>query len=713
MQIVAIVGCDSLGLRGAWNHRHFTNRRAGLPRRFLQHARVGWELEKLKQSREFRLSVIAEVLIAQGMDATGQALAQRHDLLLVERPSLHLLLERQPQPKIPIASLVEARRTHRHRERVADDVQKMRVGEVLDDEGHELRIGVLKWLLVADPEEFGFLLRRQERRPAFHQSLLDRQEIFARTLLATEQVGANVQGVTQAEVRVPRMGLKWLVPGKLEERPDDVGFMRNEDLRMQVQHPDQLRGAGAFVPDDEHRPNHGPHPMRPASHCRHKCMARFPVVPDDHANEYPTLRVVLYNLALLLASPVLLAGFVLHALLDRRVRAGHAYRCGLRLPPRPRRTAVWVHAVSVGEVNSVQRLIEMILAAGHYEVYLSTTTATGFDIAQRIYQDTVTLFYFPMDLRFVIRRFFDIIRPAAVIVAEVEIWPNFLDLARQRNVPVFLVNGRIGKKELAGYRPLRWFFTPFYSIYRKVFAQSEGDRARMIEIGMPARSITVTKNLKGDFSFSLDAERLAEIRRLIPEGRTVIVAGSTHAPEERHILDACRSLRSAAPFLVIAPRNIDRADAIRELCAAHGFTDALVVETTGDLPYLYACADIVIMGGSFSPEVGGHNFLEPLSFSKAVIAGPCMQNFLELDHSYAAQGGICKVGGVDQIGPALEELIRDPAQRSAIGSKGHELLLAGRGGSEETYAAIFDASGIVGEAPGVKPTDVPPSLRAP
>ncbi len=441
--------------------------------------------------------------------------------------------------------------------------------------------------------------------------------------------------------------------------------------------------------------------------------ASFLVVPDDHAKEDPTLRVVLYNLALLLASPVLLAGFLLHAIIDRRGRAGHAYRLGLKLPPKPRRTAVWVHAVSVGEVNSVKQLVEMIRAAGHYEVYLSTTTATGFATAQRVYQDTVTLFYFPVDLRFVIRRFFDVIRPAAVIIAEVEIWPNFLDVARRRNVPVFLVNGRIGMKELAGYRPLRWFLAPFYSMYRKVLAQSEGDRARMIEIGMPARSIEVTKNLKSDFSFLLDGDRLAAIRRLIPAGRTVIVAGSTHAPEERHILEACRSLWPEALFLVIAPRDIDRGEEIRELCVAHGLTaarfgearagqsaagtscDALVVNTMGELPYLYECADMVIMGGSFSPEVGGHNFLEPLYFGKPVIAGPCMQNFLDLDRSYATQGGICKIDGPEGIGPALEALIRDPARRGAIGSKGRELLIADRGGSEETYAAIFGASGVV------------------
>jgi 3-deoxy-D-manno-octulosonic-acid transferase len=432
--------------------------------------------------------------------------------------------------------------------------------------------------------------------------------------------------------------------------------------------------------------------------------------------ERATSRVVLYNLVLFLASPLLLAVFLVQAIFAPRVREGHAYRCGLRLPPRPRGTAVWVHAVSVGEVNSVKRLVEMILAADRYDVYLSTTTATGFATAQRVYEDTVTLFYFPLDLRFVIRRVLDVIRPAGVIIAEVEIWPNFLDVARRRHIPVFLVNGRIGARELAGYRRLRWFFGPFYSMYRKVLAQSEDDRARMIEVGMPAQSIAVTRNLKGDFSCSLDGDTAAATRRLIPPGRTVIVAGSTHAPEERHILAACRSLGSGTLFLVIAPRNIDRGEEIRDLCAAHGFSamlvgearagqpmagrpcNALVVNTMGDLLYFYQSADIVIMGGSFSPSVGGHNILEPLYFGKPVITGPCMQNFLDIDRYYAAQGGICKIDGPEGIGPALQDLIRDAARRRAIGSKGQELLAGGRGGSEETYAAIFGSSGIMDES---------------
>lgn len=443
--------------------------------------------------------------------------------------------------------------------------------------------------------------------------------------------------------------------------------------------------------------------------------ASFRVLPavnsTDHTphrceDESATWRVWLYNAALLLASPLIFTGLALQGLLDRRVRTGHAYRAGIKLPPKPRRTAVWLHAVSVGEVSSLNRLIELIVAAGHYDVYLSTTTATGLAMAERIYQDRVTLFYFPSDYRFVLRRFFEAIQPVAVIIAEVEIWPNFLDVARRRDVPVFLVNGRIGTKELAGYRPLRWFFAPFYRMYRKILAQSEADRARMIEIGMPEQSIVVTKNLKADFTYSVDANRQAAIQRFIPAGRIVVVAGSTHAPEERQILEAWRSLQCDRPFLIIAPRDIDRAEEVRELCTAQGVTatlfgdadapcDVLVINTMGDLPALYQSASIVIMGGSFSPKVGGHNFLEPLYFGKPVVVGPCMRNFQELDRHYGAASGICKITGADQIGLVLKELIGDPSKRDAFGAKGRELLVFSRGGSEETYAAIFGESGWV------------------
>lgn len=421
-------------------------------------------------------------------------------------------------------------------------------------------------------------------------------------------------------------------------------------------------------------------------------------------------RLVLYNFVLLLGFPLIVVALATHALVDRRVRMGHVFRLGLRLPPPPRGATVWVHAVSVGEINSVKRLVEMILTAGHYEVYLSTTTAAGFAAAQKVFGETVTLFYFPADFRFAIRRFLDVIRPVAVIIAEVEIWPNFLALSYRRAIPVFLVNGRIGPKERSAYGRLRWFFVPFFRAYRTLFAQSDGDRERMEEIGMPEQAIVVTGNLKCDVSFRPDPVREAAIRRLIPKDRKIVVAGSTHAPEERFIFDAIRSLHEGAIFLVVAPRDVSRAGEVRKLCAEQNCTawllseamehnsaatcDVLVVDTLGDLPVLYQHADVVVVGGGFCPKVGGHNFLEPLYFAKPVIVGPW--NFSEIEQSFVAKGGICKIAGFEQLGPALERLLQDEGQRAAIGKTGHELLLACRGGSNETYAAIFGTSGIIG-----------------
>lgn len=423
-------------------------------------------------------------------------------------------------------------------------------------------------------------------------------------------------------------------------------------------------------------------------------------------------RLALYNFALALGFPLIAVALAMHALVNRRVRVGHAFRLGLRLPPPPRGATVWVHAVCAGEVSSVKRLVEMILTAGHYEVYLSTSTAAGFAAAQKVFGDAVTLSYFPVDFRFAITRFLDVIRPVAVIIAEVEIWPNFLALSYRRAIPVFLVNGRIGPKERSAYGRLRWFFGPFFSVYRTLFAQSEGDRERMEGIGMPAQAIVVTGNLKCDVSFRPDPVREAAIRRLIPKDRKIIVAGSTHAPEERFICDAIRSLHEGAIFLVVAPRDTSRAGEIRELCVKLGAAvsllgeamkpepappcDVLVVDTVGDLPSLYQSADAVIMGGSFCPKIGGHNFLEPLYFAKPVIVGPW--NFSEIEQSFVAKGGICKIAGFEQLGPVLERLMQGEEQCMAVGRTGHELLLACRGGSDETYAAIFGASGIIGAA---------------
>ncbi|MEK6796771.1 MAG: glycosyltransferase N-terminal domain-containing protein [Spirochaetota bacterium] len=414
-----------------------------------------------------------------------------------------------------------------------------------------------------------------------------------------------------------------------------------------------------------------------------------------------TIRLIFYNILLHLFSPLIILGFLINALFNPRVRRGHAYRLGLTLPPKPRREAVWIHAVSVGEVNAVKGFIERIRAAGKYEVYLSMSTMTGYDAAVKGYKDTVTLFYFPFDWPLVIHRFFDSIKPAVMMIAEIEIWPNFIAIAKRRNIPLYLINARMSEPIAKKYRPYTWFFSSFYAAYDGMFAQSDTDRAFMESIGMQGENIAVPGNLKYDVRYTLDAAKSAAVRQRLPNGKIILVAGSTHEPEESYLITALAKCgRKNDVFPVIVPRDIKRGEELKKLAADHGYTarcvtdgegstDMLIVNVIGELLYYYAHADIVLMGGSFSPSVGGHNILEPLFFKKPVIVGPNMHNFFEMDEYFAKNGGTMKVSSFEAIGDALAVLINDEQKRIAVGARGESLLASNGGAAERTYKAIF------------------------
>lgn len=412
------------------------------------------------------------------------------------------------------------------------------------------------------------------------------------------------------------------------------------------------------------------------------------------------IRLFFYNILLLILSPLIILGFLVNMIFNPRVRLGHAYRLGLKLPPKPQREAVWIHAVSVGEVNAVKGLIERIRAAGKHDVYLSMSTMTGYDAAVKAYKDTVTLFYFPFDWPLVVGRFLDRIRPAVMMIAEIEIWPNCIAMVKQRNIPLYLINARMSDPIAKKYRPYRWFFAPFYQRYDGIFAQSDMDRSYMLSVGMPERT-AVFGNLKYDVSYAVDAAKRNAAKARLPQGKMVLVAGSTHENEEAYILSALTAVDpKRSVFPVIVPRDIKRGEEIRRLAADAGYraaciTDAdlsgdmLIVNVIGELLSFYANADIVIMGGSFSPSVGGHNILEALYFSKPVIVGPNMHNFFEMDEYFAKNGGTVKIASADALGNAVSLLLNDGNKRAEIGARGESLLAANGGAADRTYKAVF------------------------
>ena len=383
------------------------------------------------------------------------------------------------------------------------------------------------------------------------------------------------------------------------------------------------------------------------------------------------------------------------------------------------RTAIWVHAVSVGEVLAAKPLIEGLKAQfPKRPIFLSTTTTTGQQLARERIARANGIFYFPFDWRLPIRRALNKIRPAIVVILETEIWPNFMREADHAGVPVVFVNSRISERSFRRFRRFQPFIGGFF---RRVLhqaelflAQNEEDARRLKEMGAPEERIEITGNLKYDHeppAQSAFGDWLSkEIER--QERWPVLVAGSVVAGEEEGVLAAYdivqRKWRRA--LLVLAPRKPDRFDAAATVAKERGWKvvrrssvnmsaqldeecDVVILDSIGELAGLYDVGDVVFVGGSLVPS-GGHNILEPAWFSKVPTFGPSMDNFRDIAQRFSSVGAGIQVGSGEKLGKVWTELIADSTRREQMGKKARALVEANRGASArslERIAAILDA----------------------
>ncbi len=377
------------------------------------------------------------------------------------------------------------------------------------------------------------------------------------------------------------------------------------------------------------------------------------------------------------------------------------------------RHVIWMHAVSVGEVEMCTQLIRALEPhVPNAKIVVSCTTTTGMGLYRKRLPPHITKIYYPVDRRKFVRRAIATINPQAIILLEAEIWPNFLWRASDLKIPLFLTNARLSDRSFPRYRRLGWLFRGLFGAFAGVGCQNEGDAERLRAVGCRAENVKVVGNLKFDVA-PLPFPRQLNVRALlrqigVPDDALLVVAGSTHDGEEILLAEIAARLRKKFPrlFLIIVPRHFERARAISQQLRASGLrfmtrseimsttqlrsgeVDALLVNSTGELMYFYELADVVFVGKSLT-AIGGQNPIEPASLGKPVIFGPNMQNFQEVVRIFLKDNAALEVKNAAELELVLGGLLADPERRAALGSRAAATVAENNGAVERTVEMII------------------------
>lgn len=418
---------------------------------------------------------------------------------------------------------------------------------------------------------------------------------------------------------------------------------------------------------------------------------------------------LLYNTLMIIVAVIGLPFFAFRFLRERLFRERLRHNLGFFSPETlakvEGRRPVWFQAASVGEVVAASSIIkEFKRQLPDIPVLISSGTASGYEMAQRILPEADAVIFYPPDLPWLPDRIVELIRPRAYVPVETELWPNFIRAARHRSIPVVMVNGRIGERSLEHYRQLRRMFTKMLDTVARFCMQSTIDAQYIIRLGADPHQVVVTGNTKYDQNYSsvTDAEKMAFLSELGFTGAgPIIVAGSTHRGEEEILLEVLQDVRVRLPDakLLVAPRDIPRSDGIVELFRRRGFTTELrskmstvsdpagvnvvVLDTIGELGRLYNLADLVFVGGSLVPH-GGHNILEPAAHGKPIVVGPHMFNFKD---TYALFSGRCACMTVldgRELSQRILEILTDRPLAKRMGQEAAAIVLENQGAAART-----------------------------
>ncbi|MGA8274618.1 MAG: 3-deoxy-D-manno-octulosonic acid transferase [Candidatus Sulfotelmatobacter sp.] len=421
-----------------------------------------------------------------------------------------------------------------------------------------------------------------------------------------------------------------------------------------------------------------------------------------------SLYSLLYSMALgvgmLASAPYWLFQMARHG----KYRKGFLERLGrvpsrLRLPEAKER-AIWVHAVSVGEVLAVERLVaDLRRRWPQHKVFVSTTTDTGQALARKRFGEG-NVFYFPMDFAFAVRPYLRALRPELVVIAETEFWPNFLRLAHASGARIAVVNARISDRSWPRYRRFRGLLVRLLMNIDVFLAQTSEDAARLQDIGALAERVHVTGNLKFDIPMPNPPAIVESLRKSINASAAgpVLVCGSTVEGEEPLLLKAFENVLVQHPgaVMILAPRHPERFPVAAELLEQLSIRfyrrslwdgeplagGVFLLDTIGDLAAIYALADLAFVGGSLVPR-GGHNIIEPAQYGAAILIGNHTENFRDIVSLFQSRDAV-RVVGPAELPLVFLELLANDAERRALGARAAETVLAQVGATARTVEQL-------------------------
>ncbi|MGI9429875.1 MAG: 3-deoxy-D-manno-octulosonic acid transferase [Bythopirellula sp.] len=417
-----------------------------------------------------------------------------------------------------------------------------------------------------------------------------------------------------------------------------------------------------------------------------------------------------YLTLLLLACPWI----VWSALTRGKYRDGFAQKLLGRVPQRQGdRRCIWLHAVSVGEVNLLQTtLAKLKQQRPDWELVISTTTKTGYDLACRKYAEH-TVFYCPLDFSWVVKNALRRVRPDLLVLAELELWPNLIRQANSQGTKVAIINGRLSDNSFRGYRRFRPLVTRLLGQIDLVAAQNEETAQRFRELG--AERVVVTGSLKFDGAITRrDNPRTQELNQLanFAADDIVFLAGSTQAPEEQYAIDTFRALAADYPCLrlILVPRHPERFDEVANLLQHSGIPwtrrstwdrnesafrnpqSAILVDSIGELGAWWGTATIGFVGGSFGSR-GGQNMLESAAYGVATCFGPNTRNFRDIVAQLLAVDGARVVKSAEQLESFVRRALDDRTWAQQLGQRARQLVLQQQGATERTVDLLLPLVG--------------------